>query len=302
MRLPPLNAIRAFESAARHLSFKKAAEELFVTPAAISYQIKLLEQQLGMTLFERQNRQVVLTREAQRALPFLAMGFEQIEKGMSLLEQVASPNYVVSSGPAFAIKWLAPRLHEFSALHSDINASILASLHLTNFRVEPVDAAVRFGRVNDRSLFAAKLVDESVVPLCDPGWLATRGGVSEPADIFNHPLIHDDSIFFDPSAPDWESYARLQGITGADTQTGVRFNQADHAIQAAIDGAGIVLSRSLLAEPDVRAGRLVRLFPETAMDTGMARYFVCPKEKADRHENQAFLAWLKSLLSGYGVG
>ena len=298
MRLPPLNAIRAFEVASRHLSFKKAAEELFVTPAAISYQIKMLEQQLGMTLFERHNRQVVLTKEAQRALPFLAMGFEQIEKGMSLLGQASSPNYVVSTGPAFAIKWLAPRLHEFSAQYPDINASIMASLHIANFRVEPIDAAVRFGRIDDKSLFTEKLVDEYVVPLCHPDWLASQGGVTKPADIFKHPLIHDDSIFFDPAAPDWEGYARQQGIAGVDTQSGVRFNQADHAIQAAIDGAGIVLSRSLLAEPDVRAGRLIKLFPETAMDTGMVRYFACPKEKADRHENQAFLAWLKSLMSG----
>ncbi len=299
MRLPPLNAIRAFEVASRHLSFKKAAEELFVTPAAVSYQIKLLEEQLGMTLFERHNRQVVLTREAQKALPFLTMGFEQIEKGMNLLEQVSSPNYVVSTGPAFAIKWLAPRLHEFSALYPDVNASILASLHITNFRTEPVDAAVRFGRIDDSSLFCEKLVDESVVPLCHPGWLASQGGIEKPADLFKHNLIHDDSIFFDSSAPNWTSYAKRHGIVNVDTQGGVRYNQADHAIQAAMDGAGIVLSRSLLAEPDVRAGRLIRLFPETAMDTGMVRYFVCPKDKADRYENQIFLAWLKSLLADY---
>lgn len=299
MRLPPLNAIRAFEVASRHLSFKKAAEELFVTPAAISYQIKLLEEHLGMTLFERHNRQVVLTKEARQALPLLSLGFEQIEKGIGLLEQVSSPNFVVSTGPAFAIKWLAPRLHEFSALYPDVNASILASLHITNFRVEPVDAAVRFGRFDDTHLFAEKLVDEFVVPLCHPGWLAAQGGLRQPADIFDHPLIHDDSIFFDPSAPSWESYAQQQGITGVDTHSGVRFNQADHALQAAMDGAGIVLSRSLLAEPDVRAGRLVKLFPETAMDTGMARYYACPREKADRRENQVFLAWLKSLLADY---
>jgi len=297
MRRPPLNAIRAFEAASRHLSFKKAAEELFVTPAAVSYQIKLLEKQLGVKLFERKNRQVILSPDALRALPYLTQGFEQIEKGIGLLEQQACKNYVVSSGPAFAIKWLAPRLNEFATQHPEINANILASLGISNFRTEAIDAAIRFGRVDPTGLFVEKLEDEYVVPLCHPNWLKAQTPIHSPADMFSHPLIHDDSLGFDNNAPSWESYALAQHINNVETQSGIRFNQADLALQAAIDGAGIVLGRSSLAVPDIKAGRLVQLFPETALSTGMARYFVCPLEKADRYENRAFLSWVKTLLN-----
>ncbi|WP_027858621.1 transcriptional regulator GcvA [Marinobacterium jannaschii] len=296
-KLPPLNAIRAFEAAARHRSFKKAAQELFVTPAAISYQIRQLEQQLGVQLFERENRKVILTADAQRCLPYLSNGFEQISRGIGKLVESRQPQrFIVAAGPAFTVKWLAPGLQQFTRQHSDINVSVMASIDLADFRNDGVDAAIRFGNLDHSGLYSEKLADETLVPMCSPGWLAQQKPLEDARDLFSLPLIHDDSIFFAPEVPGWDTVAEKLGLPEAEAQKGLRFNQADHALQAAMDGAGVLLGRRVLATPDLQAGRLVTLFPELEMEVGMAHHFVCLKEKADLYQIRTFQQWLQQLL------
>lgn len=165
MKLPPINSIKAFEACARHLSFKSAAEELFVTPAAISYQIKILEDFLGVELFIRENRSVLLTPAAQRCYLDIKSGFEHIARGVGKAQsEQKSRVLTVGAGPAFTIKWLAPRLHAFTSEHPNIDARISSSLGVSDLRHDPIDAAIRFGNINDEDLLAIPLAEETVVP------------------------------------------------------------------------------------------------------------------------------------------
>lgn len=297
MRLPPLNAIRAFEAAARLQSFKKAAEELFVTPAAVSYQIKVLEEALGVELFERENRKVILTPAAQRALPFIAEGFDQISKGVEkLAEPKGSKLFTVSAGPAFIVKWLAPRMHDWALRHPEVNLNVMANLSLINFRTDSVDAAVRFGVFDHSGLFVEKLIDESVVPLCHPLWLEQHGPFESAEQLFQQTLIHDDSLSFNAKAPTWQTLADNLAYREFDAGKGVHFTQADHALQSAVDGAGVVLGRRGLATPDIEAGRLIALFPEHEMSAGMAHYFVCLEGRQELPEILLFRLWLRSIM------
>lgn len=297
MKLALLNAIRTFEVAARQRSFKKAAEELFVTPAAVSYQIKQLEQQLGMPLFERGHRKVVLTPAAQRCLPLLTEGFDQIALAMEQLQASAQPrNFVVSAGPAFTVKWLAPQMHQFAAEHADVSISIMAGLGLANFRHDQVDAAIRVGQFDSSGLFVVKLASETLVPMCHPRWLEQHGPISDPAELFNFPMIHDDSMLMIRQTSGWKTLAETLGIDVARAEKGLRFNQSDHALQAAIDGAGVLLGRRVLAQPDILAGRLQCLFTELEMATEVDYHFVCLQEKAELYEIETFLQWLNTLL------
>ena len=299
MKLPPLNSIRAFEATARHLSFKLAAEELFVTPAAISYQIKSLEDYLGVRLFIRENRSILMTPAAQRCYNEIKSGFEQIAKGIEKAQSEQNNGVLtVSAGPAFTIKWLAPRLHEFIDLHPDIDAKISASLTFSDLRHDTVDAAIRFGNSQDPSLYSEKLADEVLVPLCHPNLLKGKHPLTDINNLRAHPLIHDDSVNFKHDHPGWAEYIQEKGVTGVNSQKGVRFNQADHALQAAIDGNGILLGRRTLALPDLLAGRLIAPFGEWKIETHLSYYFVCLKEKAEHHKIQAFKRWISQLLQG----
>ncbi len=297
MRLPPLNAIRAFEVSARHLSFKQAAEELFVTPAAISYQIKTLEEFLGVELFIRENRAILLTPAGQRCFIDIKNGFEQIARGIEKAQaEQKSGILTINTAPAFTVKWLAPRLHLFAEKYPDIDARISASLSFSDLHHDSADAAIRFSSTQDSSLYTEKLLDETSLPLCHPDLLTDKRPLKTPEDLKHHTLIHDDALLFNPQAPTWKSCLEEIGIYDIDTQRGIRFNQADHALQAAIDGSGVLLGRRILATPDIRAGRLAVPFPEWEIPTGISLYFVCQKEKAEQHKVKVFKEWLKGEL------
>lgn len=299
MRLPPLNAIRAFEAAARHLSFKAAAEELFVTPAAISYQIKTLEEFIGVELFIRENRAILLTPAAQRCFSDIKGGFEQIARGIEKAQaEQKSGLLTVSAGPAFTIKWLAPRLHAFLESHPEIDARISSGLGFADLRHDTIDAAIRFGNAQDDALFAKKLVTESLIPLCHPSLLEGENSLKDPENIQHYSLIHDDSLTFNPSAPGWKECLQRVGVQHPNTERGIHFNQADHALQAAIDGTGIILGRRVLATPDMEAGRLVSPFPSWEIATDMSYYFVCTQEKAQQHKITIFMEWITQQLKG----
>ncbi len=310
MSLPPLNALRAFESAARHLSFAKAARELSVTPAALSHQVRALEEILGVKLFHRLTRAVALTDAGAILYPGLNAGFTQLREAVARLERVQDDRVlVVSVGPAFTAKWLLPRLHRFMERHPTIDARISANLARSDFRTDGVDAAIRYGRMDPSDLVTYPLLTDAVAPLCSPRFREEQG-LRSPADLAGRTLIHDDSLAAIPQfanvLPTWTQWLAAAAQTeeaagrgdvaaslrGIDPTRGLRFNLADHAINAASEGAGIVLARTTLANGDVAAGRLVAPFDLVLPVEGLIFYLVYPKENAERASVQAFRDWI----------
>lgn len=290
-KLPPLNAIRAFEAAARHLSFTKSAAELGVTPAAISHQVKKLENYLGVSLFRRTNKSVLLTDAGQLCLPAVRDAFEQLTDAMEQIRAGERSGILqVSVGPAFALKWLVPRLKGFADAHPEIDVRVAASMTMADFRSDQVDVAVRFGFGHYPGLRIDKLCDEVIVPMCSPRLLERHGGLRSPAALNDVTLLHDDSTKFDADAPDWSAWLTAAGVDGIDASRGPRFNHADHALQAALDGLGIVLSGRFLAAQDLAAGRLVAPF-EIGLPW-LAFYVVAPKATSGQHKVAAFRTWL----------
>lgn len=291
-RIPPLNALRAFEAAARHLSFAKAADELGVTPAAISHQVRLLEEHLGTPLFRRLTRRVLLTDAGQTALPLLTDGFDRLaEAVMRIRSRCASGPLTVSVAPSFAAKWLVPRLERFRAAHPDIDVRISPSMALTDFRRDDVDIAVRFGRGRYPGLRVDALFSESVTPLCSPKLLDGPHPLTRPADLEHHTLLHDDSAFAIGPIPDWPMWLRLAGCAHIDGGRGPRFGYAEHALQAAVEGHGVVLGRQSLARADLAAGRLVRPFL-LSLPMEFAYYMVRPDDGEDPPKVAAFRRWV----------
>jgi len=288
----PLNALRAFEAAARHLSFVKAADELHVTPAAISHQVKSLEDFLGVQLFRRLPRGLLLNDAGQLFLPELREGFAQLDKAVERVrESDARGPLMISVAPAFAAKWLVPRLERFSAAHPDIDVRISARLAVIDFQRDAFDAAIRLGRGNYPGLESTKLFDESVTPLCSPRLLEGEFPLRKPEDLQHHLLLHDDSLEFDASAPKWSSWLKAAGIKDIDSTRGPHFSHPDHALQAAIDGAGVVLGWRYLATADLAAGRLIAPF-DLALPLDLGFFLVCPETHAERPKVALFRQWL----------
>jgi LysR family glycine cleavage system transcriptional activator len=292
MRLPPLNALRAFEAAARHLSFAEAAAELHVTPAAISHQIKALEDDLGIKLFRRLNRAVRLTDAGQACLPGLRDGFERIAEAVARARQGESLGVLtVTSSPAIAAKWLVPRLERFRERHPTIDLRIDASMRLVDFAREDVHVGLRYGGGNYPGLHAELLLRSEVFPVCAPALLKGKHPLRQPEDLRHHTLIHDETIPIDPQSPDWAMWLRAAGVTDIDATRGLHFNQAALALDAAIDGRGVTLTRDVFAAADLAAGRLVRPFG-AAMPASFAIYVVVPPALVTAPKVKAFRDWL----------
>lgn len=289
-RLPPLTALRAFDAAARHMSFSKAAEELHVTPAALSFQIKSLEEHLGTPVFRRLNRAVQLTDAGKAMAAGVADGFQTLAAAWRAAERTQdNQTLTVTAGPAFTAKWLAPRLFEFAQQHPEIALRFAASLKIMDLERDAIDVAIRFGQSADQGLYSVPLAEEWVCPVMTPS-LAAR--YPTPEDLKDAPLIFDDSIQFLEPRSDWEMWFRAMGITFAPTQ-GPRFSQADHAIDAALAGVGVVLGRRALVVKDLADGRLVAPFP-TALNTGARFRFLCAKGAEDRPQIASFRNWIIS--------
>ena len=290
--LPPLMWLRAFEATGRHMSFMKAAEELNVTPSALSHQVRQLEERLGVRLFERLNRAIRLTEAGARCLPGLRDGFDRMADAMAQVAPAAPANrLVVGSGPSFSAKWLAPRLYRFVEDNPTLDVRIAASLALGELSADGIDIAIRFGRGAYPGLIAERLIEEAVTPLCAPGLLAEHA-VASPRDLARVPLLHDDSMQFLRGAPGWPDWARAAGVGDIDTQGGLRFNYADHALDAAVEGAGMLLGRSSFATRDLRVGRLVRPFDLVLPVTGAAFWLVYPDGALDEDKTRIFRDWL----------
>jgi LysR family glycine cleavage system transcriptional activator len=287
-RLPPLTALRAFDAAARHMSFARAADELHVTPAALSFQIKSLEQHLGAPLFHRLNRAVALTDAGKALAPGVSDGFQTLAAAWRAAERTQdNQTLTVTAGPAFTAKWLAPRLYEFAQAHPEVELRFSASLKLMDFGRDAIDVAIRFGRGTDEGLYSVPLAEEWVCPVMTPAMAAQ---FPTPESLMGGPLIFDDSISFLEPRSDWQAWFRVMGLDFAPTH-GPRFSQADHALDAALAGVGVVLGRRALVVKDIADGRLVAPFP-VALNTGVRFRFLCALGAEDRPQIAAFRDWM----------
>jgi LysR family glycine cleavage system transcriptional activator len=289
-RLPPLNALRAFEAVARHVSMARAAEELHVTPAAISQLVKQLEGILGKPLLVR-GKTLALSDAAQAALPLLSEAFDCLERAASQLRAGTQEGpLVVSTPPAFAARWLVPRMEGFERRHPDIELRLLATHRLVDFAREDVDAAIRFGTGDYPGLHAERLMAENIIAVAAPG---LAEDVDSAADIARKPLLNDEWAIDHKSFPDWLAWLAAHGVTPEAPLRIRRFGDSSLTLQAACSGLGIALAWHSLVADDLKAGRLVRLLDE-ALDTRLAYHFVVPSARLKLAKVAAFRDWLRS--------
>lgn len=297
-RFPGLGPLRTFEAAARHLNFTKAADELGVTPGAVSVQVRAIEDQLGVRLFWRTSRTVRLTgagetmlRAAREALDVIARAVEQV--GPAGGRRVLT----VSVGMSFAAKWLVPRLDRFRRLHPGVDVRLDVTERLADFAREEVDVAIRFGSGTYPGLRADRLfAEEEMFPVCSPRLLEGKHPLRHPADLRHHTLIHEDwRAEGDGWAgwPDWPMWLLAAGVEGVDPARGIRFKQTALVIQAAVEGQGVALGNTSLVADDLAAGRLVRPFDfSLKASPRFACYLVSPRATADRPLTKAFREWV----------
>ena len=296
-RLPPLTALRAFEAAARHMSFAKAAEELSVTPAALSYQIKQLEDHFGLPLFHRLNRAVELTEAGKRLRPGVAEGFEAFRQAVHALDALREGRgLTITAGPAFTAKWLAPRIFHFLEREPEVEVRIVASLRVMDFERDGIDAAIRFGRRVGPGDYSRVLFQDVMTPMCAP---SLAGKLRDPQDLRGMALIHDDSMAPLGTIANWGDWLDAAGVDKPDWGRGARFSNADHALSAACEGGAVALGRPALAEPELRTGRLVAPF-RLAIDPEAQTRFICPRGAEAMPAMATFLRWLDEEIAATG--
>lgn len=304
-RLPPLNALRAFEAAARHLSFAMAAKELHVTPAAVSHQVKGLEEHLRQRLFRRLARGLELTRAGRAFLPKLREGFERFGEALDELRAIQdSGTLAVSAAPSLATRWLAPRLHRFVGAHPELDVRINASTRLIDPNsnpetpvdalagspVEDADIVVRFGTGDYPGFRVDRLLLVAVTPMCSPRLLDGGHPLRAAADLKQQVLIHDN-VRYDDGRPLWDAWFESAGMPGTDTSHGLRFSHAMLALEAAADGMGVALGMPVLAGSDLASGRLVAPLA-LSLPLKYAYYIVSGADTAERSDVAAFRNWL----------
>ncbi len=285
-RLPPLNALKAFEAAARHESFTRAAEELHVTQGAVSHQVKALESELGLKLFNRERQRLIITESGRSYLDVIRDALDRIAAGTErLLQRQSSGVLTVSTSPNFAAKWLVHRLQRFADAYPAIDLRISASLHHIDFAGEDVDVAIRHGDGQPQGLHVTRLCTEELVPVCSPRLLHGKMAIRTPADVSKHRLLHIND------RKDWARWCDTASLETAAVSRGPIFNQASMALDAAVDGQGIALARSALAAWDLIAGRLVRPL-DLSLPVLYAYWIVCPNATSKLPKIVAFRDWL----------
>ena len=290
-----LNALRAFEASARHQSFSLAAQELNVTPAAVGQLVRTLEDWLGSPLFVRSTSgraRLVTTEVAEQALPDIRAGLERLAVGLERLRSGSAGGVLtVTVSPAFAAKWLLPRIERFQAAWPETDLRLDTSLKPVDFVAQRIDVGVRYGLGQWPGLAAEKLMDEGVYPVCAPALLATAT-LQAPGDLRGQVLIHDQSVDTSTGFASWQAWLRHAGVQGVPTDRGLRINNSAAVLQAAIDGQGVALARSVMAHDDLAAGRLVRLFPQVRLESALAYYVVYRPECIAQPKVAAFRDWL----------
>jgi LysR family glycine cleavage system transcriptional activator len=284
-RLPPLNALKAFEAAARSESFTRAAEELNVTQGAVSHQVKALEATLGIKLFNRERQRLLITQAGQEYLAVVRDALDRIAVGTErLVQRQTSGVLTVSTSPDFAAKWLVPRLGRFSETHSDIDLRVSAATQYADFAREDVDLAVRHGDGNWPGLDVVRLCSERLFPVCAPKLVSGRNRIIKAADLLKFPLLRLE---------DWKNWARWFDAAGVTTPAvqGPVLNRASMLIDAAVDGQGIALARTALAAWDLINGRLVRPI-DVSLRMANTYWIVCPKATSALPKIAMFREWL----------
>jgi LysR family transcriptional regulator, glycine cleavage system transcriptional activator len=287
-RLPPLAGLRAFEAAARHLSFKRAAQELHVTPTAISHQIRQLEGAIGAKLFVRRTRQVLLTAEGQILLPVLRDGFDSFARVIEgLARRPRRTTVTLSATPGFAAKWLVPRIAGFRKARPDIDLTLLASLEVVDLNAGVADLALRYGPGPYPDLIAEPVAIDRFAPVASP-----RLGLKKPDDLRSATLLHFDWYRSDPNNPTWRRWLKISGVDGVDARAGLRFSDETHAIQAAVAGTGVALHSLLLVSEELSSGTLVVPFgPEI---DGFTLHLVRGSRTPVTEPVEAVQAWLRA--------
>jgi LysR family glycine cleavage system transcriptional activator len=291
-RLPPLTTLPAFDAAARQLSFTKAAAELNVTHGAISRAISNLEERLGIRLFERRTRSMHLTPAGAAYAAEIGLALDQI--GAATIIATASRStgvLTVSTSDGFAGRWLVPRLHRFHRANRDIDVRLSTSGMLVDFIRDGIDIAIRFGAGGYKGVVSEFLAEEEVSPVCSPELLQGKHPLRLPRDLRHHRLIHDNFRI------DWPMWLRSAGLDGINPNSGVRFDSAAYAVEAAVQGEGVLLGRSALVSADLRAGRLVRPF-DLALKSRWKYYIVYPDGALRQKKVKAFRDWLLYEMSG----
>lgn len=288
-KLPPLNALKSFEAAARHLSFTKAAEELFVTQAAVSHQVKALEDFLELKLFIRRNRSLLLTEEGQEYYLELRDIFEQLAQATDKLRLVSERGALtVSVTPSFAILWFVPRLSSFREEHPDMDIRIKAVDEISGSLTDDVDVAIYYGDGRWPGVKAYQLHEEYLWPVCSP-LLMDKENIKEPVDLFKQTLLHDET------RNAWKDWFQLVGLPQYKGDNGPVFSHSSLALQAAVHGQGIALANNVLVKSEIDSGHLVRIFPQ-ALQRNKAFYLVCRDNQAEIGKIATFRQWLLSLV------
>ena len=292
-RLPSLNGLRAFEAAARHLSFTNAAAELNVTQTAISHQIRRLEEELGVRLFIRQNRALALTAEAAQYLPGVRAAFNDLRFATDQLLRKDNENVLtVSTLASLAAKWLLPRLPAFQEAHPGIDVRITTSTALVDFKSGGVDAAIRYGRGHWPGLRADWLMADELFPVCSPALITGDRPLRSPEDLAQQTLLHTSAGYND----DWRLWLTAAGLPpNISKHPGLTFDLILVTVQAAIDGLGVAMGRTSYVEADIAKGRLVVPF-KIALPADAGFYLVSPEARADSPKLSAFRHWLVASL------
>jgi LysR family glycine cleavage system transcriptional activator len=304
-RFPPLNALRAFEAAARHSSFKIAAKEMHVTPGAVSHQVKLLEQYLGVQLFRRLTRALELTTEAHAMLPKVREGLDALHAAVERVrsrEEMAS--LTVVTPPNFAARWLMPRLSGFTRAHPKIELHLAARQSMVDqhengaFVVPEADSRadspavmVRFGSGHYPGSHVDEVFSAVYVPVCSPRLLEGEHPLRKPEDLRHHTLLHDDTVSEEGARPSWNDWLQSVGVTDIDATRGPHFSNAALAMDAAIEGMGVTLAIKSLVTSEIETHRLAEPF-DIAAPTGYAYYLVTPESAAQNRAVAAFREWL----------
>lgn len=289
-RLPPLNTLRLFEAAGRHLSFKLAAEELNITPSAVSHGIQTLEEWLGAPLFARNNRSLTLTAAGVSYLPRVRDALQQLASASEAVPgRRPSGRLMVSVAPTFGVRWLIPNLPRFKELHPDIEVTLDTSQRMVEFPRDGVDLAIRMGRGDWSGLYTLRLTTESLVPVCSP---AVAEAIRSPVDLRGKTLLHVVNV-----SEDWGAWAALAGVGDIDLHGGLRMDSFQMALEAAAQGLGVAIGRLPLISADIRSGRLVPVLgPPQSCET--AHWLVTGRESLVRPEVVAFRNWIRSELPG----
>lgn len=301
-QLPPLNAVRAFEAAARHESFAKAAEELFVTPAAVSQQVKTLEDWLGISLFQRQARGLHLTPAGRAYLPLLTDVLDRLASATDAVRRMAQTNVLtVSVTPGFASLWLGPRLWSFASKHPELDIRITATSRPVQTDEEQMDLIIRFGRGEYPGMHVELLLEDGLTPVCAPSLMQGPHPLRTPSDLKYHMLLHNEAVAAAGFRASWQDWLELAGVRDVDGRRGLHFSDFPLVLQEALAGRGVGLGHIALIQQELRAGRLVQPF-ELVMHTGGDYYIVHRPGAEQQPKVAAFLEWLRQEVARDRVG